>query len=1303
MVLGALAFTGCKVGGETGASKKSFGTVASGTGAALTISMPALASSSSNGGSLVPGSLSDFDCFAVNVVASDIKQVPICGGTAKMGVAVGFLGRGPGSIDINVPLGANRTIQIWGFANSSQCGDVTSLVNTPYGRNPAGFNSAGYLLAEKTLNVTSKKMTVDMDLTFTHGVNSLFCGVLPTPSTTIDSGALVPGVEVVTLTDNGFTSNTSEACLRYTTTAISPVFTCYVDGVETTCAQGPCNDHQDGTTSEYGVHRFTIGGSVPAGTHTFTVVTRDNIYDTYDPSPPTFTWTVDTTAPIVTLTGFSPGKLAGGTYYTNSRQPTAIVQTNEVSSVEIGELTLPIASAECIAATLAGVNHGCVLSQSVATGSYSIEIAATNQAGLTTTNAAVALVIDQIRPTVDVSTTWPMGGSFNTGVNATGADTAPGVVDPSTLVCTVDGTTTSSCAPMTFTSIGGKHTVVVNVNDYAANRAVPVTRSVYVDNVTDLPVLGRVKTNGTYYTDESASNNAAPIENLPGDNGLDSPSGSVLDTAFNRLYVSDRDNNRILVFRWDPNRRQLSNHNAIDVIGQTDFYGTAAAAPPTALTLSGPTGLAISADGTKLFVSDTGNNRILIFDDNTSTTIDKTADIALGQPGFITSGANNPGSSTGLNAPQGIYYFEASDRLLVADQNNCRVAAWNSITTIATGAAISYQLGAGGVALGAAITCPPMAESNTTLNLPKAVTVDAGSQKIFVADYDANRIAIWDVADTTAATMDDPPIGQIDTTTATAGDSAASPITNPTGVEIVTDGNNNTYVAVSMSIAFPTNVAKVKFFTISSGTYTLSSTWNTSGMGVSKTAFRGPSLLSFNSDDSVFFVADESNNRIGVFKVGDTITANEEMDDVVGHTDSSGVFTSFTSLTKNNPNELKLNGPTYTVADTTNNRLYVSDTGNNRVLIYQLNATNKRPALAAAFVSLGIPFSGLIPDTTLLNSYTAWPSTISVSNATLKSPKGLTLDADKNLWVVDSGNHRVVRFPTGNYRFTTDSFGKTLPIAADVVLCQSSMANSTSGNGANECDSPTDIVYDATDDYLFVSDSNNDRILYWDDVSDIVAGTTRTTKAAEATVFGDGSCNAGIPNPTCLDNPQGLAFTSGIAGGVTPVDRGLFVADTANHRVVYYDINPVETTADACYGKRATGCDEGAGPALGANGGGTVAANGTWALSSPRDVEIKTSATTGHLYISDYGNGRVAVYDFTNEDNRPADADFTANNIIFHGIGQDDLATASAPTLATADNVRGPTGMFYLAVSGGTNLLYVVDALWHRVVMYEVP
>lgn len=89
---------------------------------------------------------------------------------------------------------------------------------------------------------------------------------------------------------------------------------------------------------------------------------------------------------------------------------------------------------------------------------------------------------------------------------------------------------------------------------------------------------------------------------------FNAPSASVYDDVNHRLFVVDTTNNRIMVFNADL----IDNgESAVHVLGQANF--TSSSSGITASTLSAPSGVAYDSARQYLFVSDSGNHRILEF------------------------------------------------------------------------------------------------------------------------------------------------------------------------------------------------------------------------------------------------------------------------------------------------------------------------------------------------------------------------------------------------------------------------------------------------------------------------------------------------------------------------------------------------------------------------------------------------------------------------------------------------------------------------------------------------------------------
>lgn len=145
----------------------------------------------------------------------------------------------------------------------------------------------------------------------------------------------------------------------------------------------------------------------------------------------------------------------------------------------------------------------------------------------------------------------------------------------------------------------------------------------------------------------------------------------------NKLIVSDGSNNRVLIYNSLP----TSNNAPADVvIGQANFTDSSAnrggVAAANTLSLPG----SIFSDGTKLFVVDGLNHRVLIYN-TIPTGPNAAADVVVGQPDFSGNSANQGGvaAANTLNAPSDVWVD--GSKMIIADNTNHRVLIYNTVPT----------------------------------------------------------------------------------------------------------------------------------------------------------------------------------------------------------------------------------------------------------------------------------------------------------------------------------------------------------------------------------------------------------------------------------------------------------------------------------------------------------------------------------------------------------------------------------------------------------------------------------------------
>ena len=156
------------------------------------------------------------------------------------------------------------------------------------------------------------------------------------------------------------------------------------------------------------------------------------------------------------------------------------------------------------------------------------------------------------------------------------------------------------------------------------------------------------------------------------------PRAACLLSPTGPLWVADTGHHRLLGWQNLPTK----DHQPADwIIGQPDFFheGQNAKRTPGKSTFSVPTGICKCGNG--LAVADAWNHRILIWY-NIPTDSHIPADLVLGQNNFLDNvhnrGNQQPAANT-LHWPYGIFYYQG--KLFVADTGNRRLLIWNQLPT----------------------------------------------------------------------------------------------------------------------------------------------------------------------------------------------------------------------------------------------------------------------------------------------------------------------------------------------------------------------------------------------------------------------------------------------------------------------------------------------------------------------------------------------------------------------------------------------------------------------------------------------
>lgn len=640
------------------------------------------------------------------------------------------------------------------------------------------------------------------------------------------------------------------------------------------------------------------------------------------------------------------------------------------------------------------------------------------------------------------------------------------------------------------------------------------------------------------------------------DGGINTTEGVYNDGT--HLLIADSGNNRVLIWNTLP----ASNQTSPDIVlGQPNMESAAANnGGRSASSLSTPR--AVWSNGTRVFVADTSNNRILIW--NTFPTANQqSADLVLGQTSFTSGGANNPSrAANSLSAPYSVH--SDGTKLYVADNGNNRVLIWNTLP-VANQTSANVVLGQPNFT---SATANNGARAANSLNSPRFAFSDG--TKLFVSDTTNNRILIWNTIPTVNRTSANVELGQPNFTTATAnnGGRTANSISGPRGVAsngtklFVADTTNNRILVWN---TIPTVNNTSASLVLGQPNFT-SGTANNGGIAANTLS----SPRAVHVAGTKLYAADTSNYRILLWDPIPT-TTQENAGNVQGQPNFS-VGTANNNLL----NEQSIAGPQGVHYDGT--KFFVADTINNRVLIF-----NSVPAVnhVGADVVLGQP-----------DAYQNAVNNGGLSASTMSAPAAVFSNGTK-LFVADTGNNRILIWNT---------IPTVTATAADVVIGQANTTSGTANNGGRNgrtMSAPDHVMVDGTK--MYVADTTNNRVMIWNTIP-TVTGTTCSI------VLGQPNTTAGTANNGGRDG-QTLSGPRSVHSDGTK----LYVGDTANNRVLIWNTIPTvtQTTAAVVLGQPNTTAGT-------ANNGGRDLDS----LSGPYGVFVSGTK----LYVADTTNNRVMIW-----------------------------------------------------------------------------
>ncbi len=735
------------------------------------------------------------------------------------------------------------------------------------------------------------------------------------------------------------------------------------------------------------------------------------------------------------------------------------------------------------------------------------------------------------------------------------------------------------------------------IAEYLNHRVLIYNTVPTVDNAPADVVVGQPNMNSNF------SNQGGSV----GANTLYNPRSVYTDGS--KLYIADNNNHRVLIYNAVPT---VDNASADVVVGQSNMTSRSSNQGGSIAANGLYYPKSVYTDGTKLYIADDSNNRVLIY--NTVPTVNNaSADVVVGQPN-MTSGSSDQGGSVAANTlhnPNSVY--TDGTKLYIADRLNHRALIYNTVPTV-NNAPADVVVGQPDMTSDSANQGGSVAAN--TLYSPYSVYNDG--TKLYIADCFNHRVLIYNTVPTVNNASADAVVGQANMTSNDSNQGSGVAVNTLRGPRSVyTDGvklyiadNLNNRVLIYNTVPTINNVPA----DVVVGQPNMTSGSSNQGSNVAANTLYSP--YSVYTDGAKLYIADAANNRVLIYNTVPTVN-HASADVVVGQPN----MTSNSSNQGGNAAANTLNDPSSVYTDGT--KLYIADAANNRVLIYNTVPTSDNASADVVVGQFKMNFN-------LANKG-------GLGANTLYSPYSVYTDGTK-LYIADYSNHRVLIYntvPTVN------------DASADVVVGQPDMTSNSLNQGgsvtANTLFAPYSVYTDGTK--LYIADSLNHRVLIYN--------TVPTVNDASADVV------VGQPDMTSNSLNQG----SGVAANTlwrpysVYIDgTKLYIADYTNHRVLIYNTVPTANNApaDVVVGQSNMTSNS-------SNQGGNVAAN---TLNDPSSVY--TDGTK--LYIADYSNHRVLIYD-----DNPSTPTYTPTSTATPTGTPTDTPTSTATQTVTPTNTPTST------------------------------
>ena len=705
--------------------------------------------------------------------------------------------------------------------------------------------------------------------------------------------------------------------------------------------------------------------------------------------------------------------------------------------------------------------------------------------------------------------------------------------------------------------------------------------------------------------------------------GFYQPYRAAVDTVNHRLFVVDIGNHRVVVYNLDSSNN-LIDYYADNVLGQPDFYSNTPAC--TQNRMNGPNSVTYDGTNNRLFVLSYGNHRVLVFDVTTITNGENAINV-LGQSNFTSN--STACTQNGMYWPKRGAYDSTNNRLFVTDRGSHRILVFD-VTTITNGENAINVLGQ------TDFITNTFGCTQSKMDSPRGIVYDGGNNRLFIGDRTNNRALIFDVTTINNGENAVNVLGQSDFISNTAA-CTQNGMSHPYGVEY---DNANDYFFVADRDNHRILIFDVA--SISNGENAINvlgqTTFTTNTSTCTQSGLNYPNGVFYTGTNNRLFVSDRNNNRVVTFDLT-TISNGENAVDCIGQFDISPTLVPI--YTKNGINDTLnnrgFNTPYNTALDNSNHRLFMTDTLNNRILVYNLNTNNN---LIDRFAD------------NVLGQPDLYSNTAACTQNIMNNPKGIICDeTNDRLFVADNLNNRVLIFD-----IATITNGEN----AINVLGQTNFTTNTSACTQSGMNTPHELKYDSTNNRLFVADNLNNRVLIFD-----VATISNGENAVNVLGQTNFTTNTSACTQSGMNTPCGVTYDGG--------NNRLFTGDRTNNRVLIFDVatitngeNAVNVLGQTNFTTNTSACTQSG-------------------MNNP--YGLKCDSTNNRLFVADNLNHRLLIFDVTTISNGE-----NAINV----LGQSDFT--SNTSACTQSGMNSPIGVIYNETK---SLLFASDANNNRILIYS--